>query len=115
MVKLWAYKAYAVFNSYEQYNNLTYGYHKSRLTFLRFNPLNWGILLLLGSTGAFVLYRRDKQAAIASIALLAGYAVSLVIYYASARFRLPMVPLLAVRSRHANGFRWRPSWRPCRS
>jgi|GEM_PF-5436443 len=35
-----------LFNDWEQYNNLSYGYQKARFTFLRFNPLGWGCLLL---------------------------------------------------------------------
>jgi len=91
---LW--KVYAVLNTSEQYNNLTYGFHRERLPFLLLNPLHWGLILILGVTGSIALWRREPKFA-AGITLLAGAtAVGLVLYYASARFRLPLVPFLAI-------------------
>jgi hypothetical protein len=96
MLRLWLFKAYAVVNSYEQYNNLTFGFHKERLVWLRFNPLSWGWLIVLAGAGWVVLWRRDRRAALALALLAAAYGASLILYYASARFRLPLVPLLAI-------------------
>ncbi len=94
--RLIAFKAYAVLNSYEQYNNLTFSYHKERFPLLRYNPMNWGILLILGSFGAVYLASRDWKAAAILSGLILAYSVSLILYYASARFRLPLAPVLAV-------------------
>jgi 4-amino-4-deoxy-L-arabinose transferase-like glycosyltransferase len=96
VARLWAFKAYAVLNSWEQYNNVTFAFHKARLPLLRFNPLNWGLLLLAATLGALALGREHRHGLLVMLLLVAGYASALVLYYASARFRLPMVPLLAV-------------------
>ncbi len=47
-----AHKAYALLNNWEQYNNKTFEFHKERLPWLRWNPLCWGMLLVLGVVGA---------------------------------------------------------------
>lgn len=96
LLRLWAFKAYAVLNSHEQYNNLTYGFHRERIAPLRWNPLNWGLLLMLATVGWLQLLRQRPRAAIGLLWLAAAYAVSLILYYASGRFRLPLVPLLAL-------------------
>ena len=98
LVKLVGYKAYAVTNSYEQYNNLTFSYHKARFPLLKFNPLNWGILFLAGLIALYLLQFQDRRKAIVMAALLILYLVTLLIYYASARFRLPAIPLFAILS-----------------
>jgi hypothetical protein len=94
--KLWLFKAYAVLNSTEQYNNLTFSFHKERLPLLRYNPLNWGILLILGTLGLLQLWRTDPRKAVAWLLIMLAYASMLILFYASARFRLPLVPLMAV-------------------
>lgn len=91
-------KAYAVLNSFEQYNNYTFAYHRQRLPFLRFNPLNWGILLLLGTAGFVGLLQTRPGPARALLLAAACLTVMLLLFYASARFRLLLVPLLAVAS-----------------
>jgi hypothetical protein len=96
VARLWAFKAYAVINSFEQYNNLTFSFHKERLPLLRFNPLSWGILLILGTVGLLHLWRQNPRTALAWLSLILAYASMLIVFYASARFRLPLVPLLAI-------------------
>ena len=93
---LWMKKGYAVMNSYEQYNNLTFSYQKQRLPLLAVNLLNWGLLLVLGVGGLYLLSRGHQEKAIVVTLLILFYTASLIIYYASARFRLPLVPLMAL-------------------
>lgn len=95
-IKLGLFKGYAVLNSFEQYNNMTFSFHKQRILPLKLNPLNWGILFIAGCMGLYALSLSKPRDMIAFLLLIAGYSVSLIIYYASARFRLPLVPLLAV-------------------
>ncbi|MEX0329947.1 MAG: hypothetical protein AB3N64_00860 [Puniceicoccaceae bacterium] len=97
-LQLMFFKGYAILNSAEQYNNLTFSYHKARFPLLRFNPMNWGILVILGTLGCFLLIRRDRLRAGALVLLILGYSAALLLYYASARFRLPLVPLMAILS-----------------
>ncbi|MEX0323546.1 MAG: hypothetical protein AB3N63_15395 [Puniceicoccaceae bacterium] len=95
-IKLGLFKGYAVLNSFEQYNNMTFSFHKSRILPLKLNPLNWGILLIAGCVGLYALALRNPRDTLILLLVAGGYMVSLIIYYASARFRLPLVPLLAV-------------------
>lgn len=90
-------KAVYLFNDWEQYNNLTYAYHKDRLFSIRYNPLGWGVLLLLSMSALLLVTRRASAGALAFIGvLIGGYAVGLLLFFVSARFRLPLVPLMAV-------------------
>jgi hypothetical protein len=45
-------KAYALLNNWEQYNNKTYAFHKALSPWLSWNPLCWGLLLVLGPSPA---------------------------------------------------------------
>lgn len=98
LAKLWAFKIYAVLNANEQYNNFTFSFHKNRLPMLRFNPLNWGILLILATMGTLALWRSNRPMLWTVVLFILCYSLTLVLYYASARFRLPLVPLLAILS-----------------
>jgi len=64
-------KVLYLFNDWEQYNNLTYAYHKERFPLLKWNPLGWG-LLLLGATGGLILgWKRLSKAEAAALGLCA--------------------------------------------
>ena len=88
-----------VFNDWEQYNNLTYAFHKERFAPLSWNPLGWGLLLLGAFAGlVFGWQRMEKRRAVALALLMGGYAAGLLLFFVSARFRLPLAPLLCVFS-----------------
>jgi hypothetical protein len=90
-------KAFYLFNDWEQYNNLTYTFHKERFPALRWNPLGWGVLLLGAFAGlVFGWPGMEKRRAFALALLVAGYTAGLLLFFVSARFRLPLVPLLCV-------------------
>ncbi len=90
-------KVFYVFNDWEQYNNLTYAFHNERFLPLRWNPLGWGVLLL-GALGGIVIGwpQMNKQRGMALASLAAAYAAGLLLFFVSARFRLPLAPLLCV-------------------
>jgi hypothetical protein len=96
LLKLWSFKAYAVLNSFEQYNNVTFAFHKERIPALRFNPLHWGVLLIFGGLGLAHLLRTQPRSAWAILLLTSVYAGTLILFYASARFRLPLIPFLSI-------------------
>lgn len=87
-------KAWYLINNYEQYNNKTYWFHKARAPWLRWNPLGWGVLLALAA-GALWLPMQPRAKPLL-LAVIAFYAGSLLLYFVSARFRLPLAPLLCV-------------------
>ncbi|MCC6592255.1 MAG: hypothetical protein IT479_03185 [Xanthomonadales bacterium] len=89
-------KVWYLVNNYEQYNNKTYWFHKARAPWLRWNPLCWALLLALAA-GALWLPMQARARALLLL-VIGAYATSLLLYFVSARFRLPLAPLLCVLS-----------------
>jgi 4-amino-4-deoxy-L-arabinose transferase-like glycosyltransferase len=87
-------KTWYLVNNYEQYNNKTYWFHKDRAPWLRWNPLGWAVLLALG-VGALWLPLRPPARSLL-VLLASAYAVGLLLYFVSARFRVPMAGWLCV-------------------
>jgi hypothetical protein len=108
-------KAYALLNDWEQYNNKTFAFHKALSPWLRWNPVCWGGLLVLGVAGAARLASESPRAAAALGAVSAACAASVLLFFASARFRLPLAAILAVLAGGAVGSPgfWR-GWSPAR-
>lgn len=103
-----------LFNDWEQYNNLSYGYQKQRFDALRFNPLGWGVLLLLASCALMLAWQRADRRGLVVLGLVGlSYALGVLLFFVSARFRLPLAPLLCVL---AGGMvYWQQSYRPRRA
>jgi 4-amino-4-deoxy-L-arabinose transferase-like glycosyltransferase len=93
---LMARKAYALLNNWEQYNNKTFAFHKARSPWLRWNPICWGLLLVLGVAGAARLSADSPRLAGAGAVVWAACAASILLFFVSARFRLPLAALSAV-------------------
>jgi hypothetical protein len=112
---LLARKAYALVNNWEQYNTKTFAFHKARSPWLRWNPICWGALLVLGVAGAARLASEAPRAAAALALVSAACAASILLFFVSARFRLPLAAILAVLAGGALGSPgfWR-GWSPCR-
>jgi hypothetical protein len=89
-------KTYALLNDWEQYNNKTFAFHQARSPWLRWNPLSWGILFVLGLAGAARLAADDRGAARRVALLAAAITLSIVLFFVSARFRLPLAALATI-------------------
>ncbi len=100
---LMARKTYALLNNWEQYNNETFAFHKARSPWLRWNPICWGVLLVLAVGGAFRLCAESPRAAAALAAVTAVCAVSILLFFVSARFRLPLAAVCTVLAGGALG------------
>ncbi len=87
-------KAYFLVNNTEQYNNKTYAFHKAQTPWLRFNPLCWSLLLLCAGLALLLGRSRAPRWPLVITALI--YAAGVLIFFVSARFRLPITPLLAI-------------------
>ncbi|WP_269524297.1 ArnT family glycosyltransferase [Coraliomargarita parva] len=84
-------------NDWEQYNNLSYHYHKERLVLLKWNPLGWGILLLGSVISLLLAWRVADRGMLAGLLfLVAAYAAGVLLFFVSARFRLPLASVLCV-------------------
>lgn len=93
---LFARKLVWLFSDAEGYNNKTFSFHRTRSPWLRFNPLGWAVIAVLGAAGLLVLQQRRTPAGRALPWLLAALAAGIVLSYVSARFRLPLALVLAV-------------------
>jgi hypothetical protein len=112
---LLARKAYALLNNWEQYNNKTFAFHKARSPWLSWNPICWGALFMLGVAGAFRLAAESRETAGALAVVWSACAASILLFFVSARFRLPLAAIWAVLAGGAcaaPGF-WR-GWSPGR-
>ncbi len=93
-LRLLASKSWYLLNDFEQYDIKTYHVHKALSPWLRWNPLGWSYLLA-AAMAALAMHGRQRAVwTVAGFALC--YAGGLLLSYVSARFRLPLVPLLAV-------------------
>jgi 4-amino-4-deoxy-L-arabinose transferase-like glycosyltransferase len=106
---LMARKAYALLNNWEQYNNKTFAFHKALSPWLRWNPVCWGLLLVLAVPGAARLARESPRQAAVAACVAAACAASILLFFASARFRLPLAGMLAALAGGAAGLP--PAWR----
>ena len=100
---LMARKAYALLNNWEQYNNKTFAFHKARSPWLSWNPICWGIVFMLGVAGAARLCAESPRAALALAAVWCACAAGILLFFASARFRLPLAAIFAALAGGALG------------
>ena len=100
-------KTYSFLNDWEQYNNKTYAFHAARSPWLAWNPIGWGVLLVLGVAGAWRLARTAPETARAAGLIALAAAAGVILFFVSARFRLPVAALLCVP---AGAGLARPAW-----
>lgn len=68
---------------------------------LRFTPSRWDVLLGLGVVGLVLGMRRGQRGAGLLTVYFGVYAFSIVLFFVTARFRVPLVPILAIGAGHA--------------
>lgn len=92
-------KTFYLFHNWEPYNNLSYSYHRERFAVLAWNPLSWTFIVSTAAAGLLLAFPSMNRRR-AAILLSAGccYAIGVIAFYVSARFRLPLVPLLVIGS-----------------
>lgn len=104
-LRLMTSKLFYLLNNVEQYNNKTYALHKLRSPWLRWNPLCWSLVFIAGVVGFVIGWRRRSLRW--TLAFATTYAAGVLIYFVSDRFRVPLVPLLAIG---AGGLWVLPQW-----
>lgn len=87
-------KIYYLLNNYEQYNNKTFSFHKNLSPILRYNPLGFGLILIL-AVSVLIAAKRDNYQflLLQTIVFLSG---GILLFYVSGRFRMLLVPPLLV-------------------
>lgn len=109
--RLLARKLYALLNNWEQYNNETPAFHIARSPWLRWSPIGWGAILVVALVGVGRI-AKDFPVLLLPFSLIAvAVAGSALLFYVSARFRLPLAALATLpagAALAAPGF-WR-SW-----
>ena len=108
-LRLMAVKTYVLLNDWEQYNNKTFAFQKSLSPWLRWNPIGWGVLLMLAVAGFRRLQTRAGSIAATAAAIAVVYAAGVLLFYVSGRFRLPLAALGCVMAGGAlaRPFFWR--------
>ena len=95
-----AWKALAFFNGREFRNNICYHFMQERAWSLRFPFLQYSILLPLAMCGMISLWRsRSRPARTAmtlSVLWCGGFLIAGMIFFVTARYRLPMLPVLMI-------------------
>jgi hypothetical protein len=91
-------KGYELLNDWEQYNNKTYAFHHDRSPWLRWNPLSWGVFLVLGAAGAARLANTAPRTAAALAVIAVSIVAGVLLFFVSARFRLPLAALAVALS-----------------
>lgn len=100
-------KTYAFLNDWEQYNNKTYAFHAARSPWLAWNPLGWGFLLVFAVAGAWRFAATAPATARAAGLIGLATTAGVILFFVSARFRLPVAALLCVPAGAALA---RPAW-----
>jgi hypothetical protein len=93
---LLARKGYALLNDWDQYNNKTFAFHRARSPWLRWNPLGWGVVLVLGIAGAVRLWHEQPNAARAIALIGSGLTAGVLLFFVSGRFRLPLAAVATI-------------------
>lgn len=97
-VLLMAKKLHSLIHNHEQFDNKTYEFHKQISPWLRWNPIGWGLLLVFGVAGMWVLVRRKDENAWFLFIVFVLYSGVILATFTANRYRVPLVPLLAVLS-----------------
>jgi len=101
-LKLMAKKTYYLLNDFDQYNNQTYAWHQAESPWLKWNYLGWGILFVMAVGAVPLAWRRVhseetiRPKLLGLLLVFCTYAAGVLLYYASGRFRLPLMALLCV-------------------
>ncbi|MFH1999322.1 MAG: glycosyltransferase family 39 protein [Planctomycetota bacterium] len=86
-------KARALLSGFEYGVNYSFAAEKERLKTVHLFLLPFSVLLCLGVAGAFI---RDRQGKVFLLVVLAGVALSSLIFFTYSRFRITAIPVLAV-------------------
>lgn len=91
-------KIQSLIHDHEQFDNKTYAFHKERSPWLKWNPIGWGMLMVTGVGGLWILMRRKDESGLFLIVVLVLYSGVILATFTANRYRVPLVPVLALLS-----------------
>ena len=94
-LKLVLKRSYLIFSGEEISNNRNLVAFKSEFGLFKVLILGMGLLAPFGLVGMFISRRRSPSARYLSL-FIVGYALSFILFFVNSRFRLPLLPLLAI-------------------
>ena len=97
-IKLIFKKTAFFFNHYEFPDILDINFVSQFIPFLGWNPFGYGFVMLFAIYGIGLSYRRRDANVILLWSFIASYAVSVVLFFITSRYRLPAVPVLIIFS-----------------
>lgn len=89
----WAVKAYRFWNGYELPQIAAWEFWRERCAALRWLPVPFTLLAACGLPGLWLLRGRERRFL---LALVLGYVASLLPFFVNDRYRLPLVPFVAI-------------------
>lgn len=89
-----------VWNGYEIPNHFDLNFFERYSSVLRFTPVRFATAIPLAMAGLFLAWPRRRQLAI-PLLFIASYLASVLLFFVTARYRLPAVPFLLVFSGYA--------------
>ncbi len=100
--RLLAWKARLLATNVELANNQDVEFTARRtLPALRYSPSRWDLLFGFGLVGLVLAWRRGQRGAGVLLGFTAVYALSIVLFFVNARFRVPLLPALSVGAGYA--------------
>jgi len=103
--RLFLRKAFLFANRYEVPLDLDQESFKDYFPLLRWSVISFGVVSLLGWTGAVICLRQFRKHAL-PLLMLGVYALAVVAFFVSDRYRLPAVPLLILFSAFTVEWAW---------
>ncbi|GJM20094.1 MAG: hypothetical protein DHS20C15_00090 [Planctomycetota bacterium] len=108
-LRLLAHKTSALFNAYEVPNNVNYYLFRAHLPVLELGVVGWGFLTPAAILGLLLGFTRRRRLAVPYL-LFGALTASIVALYILARFRLQLLPLMALFAALAVDWCW-SAWR----
>ncbi len=83
-------------NNYEFPDILDIGFTSQFMPFLKLDLFGYGMIVVLGFCGIFLSWRQRNPSALLPGVFLAGYTLSVVLFFITARYRLPAAPIFMI-------------------
>ncbi|MDF1545530.1 MAG: glycosyltransferase family 39 protein [bacterium] len=93
------------FSNLEFSNNRSLGRFLDLFPFFKYNPLGFGLLLLIAAIG-FVASRKLRPELMPVAVMIILYAAGIALFFVTSRFRLPVIPFMLILGSSAIGMTW---------